>query len=366
MRAKRAAMFGVAAAAVCGALFAFAPAIGAPAASDNPPLPIVKRPPPPPRPGPAWGGYPFPRELDAEIADGDVHRVLYEDKNVMFLEVANPPGLDIHMHGHPFASVFGHDSSTGGPNPEAPPKPPGGYQTKYDPDSAFNGQGWQDSAPPKGAQWPTCTTAPPQAPHRPFNANLNPNHFYRLEFLHLDGDDFKTHWKEWYPQASEPIKPLPDPVANGEKFSTAWPFPIAYDEIKAAPNNYRLLYEDGKMRLVEVTIRAGETTPMHGHPYASVIAYDTVTKPGDVSETFLDSKSAQNGQTTMSAKAPTVFNMTVPLCSASAPQAPHKIANRGALPIHYYRFEYKRIDGDALKTHWQEWYPWMKYLPYMR
>ena len=35
----------------------------------------------------------------------------------MFLEVTNPPLLDVHMHGHPFTSVFAHDSDTGAKNP---------------------------------------------------------------------------------------------------------------------------------------------------------------------------------------------------------------------------------------------------------
>ena len=47
-----------------------------------------------------------------EVADPDVHRVLFENENVMFLEVANPPGLDVRMHGHPYPSVFARD--TGG------------------------------------------------------------------------------------------------------------------------------------------------------------------------------------------------------------------------------------------------------------
>ena len=45
----------------------------------------------PPRPAEACCGYPFPRETDAEVADGDVHRVHYEDAHIMLIEVSNPP-----------------------------------------------------------------------------------------------------------------------------------------------------------------------------------------------------------------------------------------------------------------------------------
>ena len=57
-----------------------------------------------------WGGYPYPASYDAEIADPDVHRVLFENENIMFLEVSNPPELDVQMHGHPYPSVFARDT----------------------------------------------------------------------------------------------------------------------------------------------------------------------------------------------------------------------------------------------------------------
>src|SRR5580693_6033889 len=101
----------------------------------------------PPRPAPPCCGYPFPRSTDAEIADGDVHRVLYEDEHVLFLEVANPPGLDIHMHGHPYASVFAHDSNTGVRASGAPPPPAGGYDTMLVRDSPYNDMGSGDGPP---------------------------------------------------------------------------------------------------------------------------------------------------------------------------------------------------------------------------
>ena len=67
----------------------------------------------------ATAGYPYSPYLDAEIADPDVHRVLYADDRVMLLEVSNPPGFDVHMHGHPYATVSGNDTAPGGGNPQA-------------------------------------------------------------------------------------------------------------------------------------------------------------------------------------------------------------------------------------------------------
>src|ERR1700685_4672089 len=67
-----------------------------------------------------WGGYPYPASYDAEIADPDVHRVLFENEHVMFLEVANPPELDVKMHGHPYPSVFARDTGVGAPGITGP------------------------------------------------------------------------------------------------------------------------------------------------------------------------------------------------------------------------------------------------------
>jgi mannose-6-phosphate isomerase-like protein (cupin superfamily) len=136
--------------------------------------------------------------------------------------------------------------------------------------------------------------------------------------------------------------------------------------VLAAPDDYQMLYEDGHVRLLEVTVRPGETTPTHGHPYASVLAFDTVPDPREIVDTKLDPNSPLNGQGAGHGPAPSVFNMSVPTCTTVGPQAPHSILNKGDVPLHYYRIEFKRVDGDGLRSHWKEWYPWMKYMKNMR
>jgi hypothetical protein len=51
--------------------------------------------------------------------------------------------------------------------------------------------------------------------------------------------------------------------------------------------------------------------------------------------------------------------MKQPSCSTMGPQWPHAASDTGDSPTHFYRIQFKRIDGDGIKTHWQEWYPWM-------
>ena len=318
-----------------------------------------------------WGGYPYAASYDAEIADPDVHRVLFENEHVMFLEVANPPGLDVRMHGHPYPSVFARDS--GGLSTGGGPAMAAGMavdDTHLDPDSAFAGKGWGQGGPPAGLQFPRCTTAPPEGPHKPINRSTVPVHFYRIEFRRLDAEGLRSHWKEWYPSMLKPAKPVrnlrPGP-ALGPNFSEQWPYSRLYDSVLAAPDNYQLLYEDGHVRLLEVSVRPGETTPMHGHPYPAVLAFDAVeADPREIVDTKLDPNSPLTGQGAGHGPAPSMFHMTAPTCATVGPQAPHSIQNKGAVPLHYYRIEFKRVDGEALGARWQEWYPWMKYMKNMR
>jgi mannose-6-phosphate isomerase-like protein (cupin superfamily) len=171
-------------------------------------------------------------------------------------------------------------------------------------------------------------------------------HFYRIEFRRLDGDDFRTRWKEWYPWMLKP--------ANPAAYSL-----LAFDSVLAAPDNYRLLYEDQHVRLLEVTVRPGETTRPHSNPYAAVLAFNTIVDE----QSIVDAHGPAPGH----APAPSVFDMKVPTCTTVAAQkVAHTIRNNSAIPLHYYRIEFKRVDGDDFASHWRDWYPWMKYMKNMR
>src|SRR2546430_10328579 len=134
-----------------------------------------------------WGGYPYATSYDAEIADPDVHGVLFEDEHIMFIEVANPPGLDVRMHGHPYPSVFARDTGAARAAGAASGAGVPLDDTHLDADSIFAAKGWGQGGPPAGLEFPRCTTAPPEGPHKPINHGSVPVHFYRLEFRRLDG-----------------------------------------------------------------------------------------------------------------------------------------------------------------------------------
>jgi hypothetical protein len=276
-------------------------------------------------PGSGQDGFPFVDMYDSALAAPEVHHVRFTNEHVRLVEVAYFPGVRGRMHGHAYSSVFAIDA----PVPKAVNLP-------LDPDRPnLMGRG----GGPQGQEFPRCQTMGPQAPHAETNLDTWPHHFYRLEFLRVDGDDFAQHWREWYPQLAHPPQLLrATPVVRGVPLTSGWRYAAAYDSILAAPGNYRLLYEDDHVRLVEVSIRPGETEAMNGNPYPSVLAFDnpapdrTGTSPPGLS---------------------------FPLCATQGPQAPHALTNTTATPVHYYRIEFKRIDGDGLRTRWAEWYPWM-------
>src|SRR5262249_39865600 len=258
------------------------------------------------------------------------------------------------------ASVFARDTGGGASTAGITLK-----DEHLDADGPFSGKGWGQGPAPAGLQFPRCTTAPPESPHKPMNNDAVPAHFYRIEFRRLDGDELQAHWKDWYPWMLRSPRLVPTGEKQGPKLSESWPYPAAYDSVVAAPNNYLLLFEDGHVRLLEATVRPGETTPMHGHPYPAVLAFNA-TVPTAVTQKQLDLKSPLNGQGAGQGPAPSVMGMKVPTCTTMATQAPRAIHNASVTPLHYYRIEFKRIDGEEFRTNWQKWYPWMRYMKYMR
>jgi hypothetical protein len=299
------------------------------------------------------GVWNYPDNIDAVVAAANIHHVRYEDDHVRFEEVAYFPGVKGAMHGHPWPSVFARDA----------PAPPMAHNATLDLNSPQNGQDQSEGKAPNGRDWPTCSTMGPQAPHAVTNNDTFPLHFYRVEFKRVDGDGIKSNWKTWYPWLLVPVKPvqnlLPGPEL-GPPFSNDFPYPIAYDSYIAAPNNHTLRYEDSHVRFLEVAFRPGERENLHGHPYPSVFANDAAGTTGGGVDFKLEPFSTMNGQDGNQGAPPK--DLQYPRCSTMGPQAPHAAQNLGPYPAHFYRIEFKRIDGDGLKTHWREWYPWMAQL----
>ena len=266
-------------------------------------------------PGEGQDRFPYVDMYDSALAAPEVHHIRYMNEHVRFVEVAYFPGVRGRMHGHAYSSVFAIDA----PVPRAVNLP-------LDPDRPnLMGRG----AGPDGQDFPRCQTMGPQAPHAETNLDTWPHHFYRLEFLRVDGAGMAQHWREWYPR------------------------------LAAAPtaDSHHVLYEDAHVRLVEVGLRPGDTEAMHADPYPAVLAFDTAEPPAGLPVRYQAAGAARN-QSPRTEGAPPP-GLMLPTCATQGPQAAHAFTNNTGAPIHYYRVEFKRIDGDGLRLHWAEWYPWM-------
>lgn len=246
--------------------------------------------------------YPFADETEAAVAAPEVHHVRYIDSHVRLVEVGYFPGVVGNMHGHPFPSAFVVDS----------PVPKATNTLLFD--SAHNMM-TAVSSPPDGATYPFCRLASPQNPHHETNLDTYPHHFYRLEFLRIDGAGLKEHWKDWYPHGL------------------------------TTQARDRLLYEDDHISLKEILVLPGQSQHADAISTPSIIVTDVADMP------------IPSGKGTH--KSPVLKGFEALGCSTAAVRDGAVARNTGSTPLHYYRFEYKRVDGDGIKDHWKEWYPWL-------
>jgi hypothetical protein len=132
------------------------------------------------QPGPPYSAeYPYPKAYDPTVAAPANHLVRYEDEHVQFVEVVVRPGETENFHGHPYSSVFADDG--GGFYP-----PIKLHNEVVNPDSK-NPRG-EIGLPPGKAKYPTCFAAVPEWPHAVTATGDVPQHFYRLHFKTLAGE----------------------------------------------------------------------------------------------------------------------------------------------------------------------------------
>jgi len=321
------------------------------------------------------GAWPYADAYDEVIAAGEDYRVRYEDQHIRLVEVGVVPGAHTEMNGDPYPTVIAMDS----------PSPTIG-NTPLDPNSKMNGQGAGHAPPPQGMQYPLGETDAPLAPHAVTNKGAFPLHYFKIEFKRIDGDDYPTHWKTWYPWMLDPLKPIlnidPKDPSLGPPVSKEYPFAAATESYISAPNNHYVRYQDDHVVFLEVVFRSSERENVHGHAYPSVFARDIGASPAESGPTpapttppilvkvnlpgighagpggdWKFDPEGVNGQGGGNCAPPA--GMKWPSCSTMGPQWPHAASDTNDYPTHFYRIQFKRVDGDGIKTHWKEWYPWM-------
>lgn len=122
----------------------------------------------------------------------------------------------------------------------------------------------------------------------------------------------------------------PQAKASGEgKATPSWPDSL--DAVIAAPENHKILLENDRVRVLEVTIKPHTKEPLHGHRWPSVLH---ITQAGDFRD--LDS---QGNVLFDSRTAPAI---KYPVTQWLEPQAPHTVENLSDKAVHLIRVELKK------------------------
>jgi hypothetical protein len=134
-----------------------------------------------------------------------------------------------------------------------------------------------------------------------------------------------------------------------QKPAALWHWPDSMDSINAAPRNHKVLFENDHVRLLEVTVQPGETENMHGHKYPSVFMMDA-PQPHITNKNLDDGDAPPAGNRPPPPPRNDAGPASYPACRAmTSPQSPHQVTNTDTFPQHFYRMEFKKIDGDAIR-----------------
>ena len=94
------------------------------------------------------------------------------------------------MHGHPYPSVYADDGGF---------SPAGAKYRNQSIEKDFTVPWGELTSPFDGGTYPICFSAIPEPPHQVTVEGGPPQHFYRIHFKRVDGDEVKTNWRNWYP-----------------------------------------------------------------------------------------------------------------------------------------------------------------------
>ena len=112
---------------------------------------------------------------------------------------------------------------------------------------------------------------------------------------------------------------------------TAWPWPDSLDALTAAPAYHRLLFENDRVRVLEVRIAPGHFVPVHTHCWPSVVHTlsfgEFVRRDADGNVTF-DSRQATPAS-------------AIPEAQWLGPIPPHSVENVGTTEIRLFSVELK-------------------------
>ena len=124
--------------------------------------------------------------------------------------------------------------------------------------------------------------------------------------------------------------PAQDATAAAERKTCAWS--ASLDAPTAAPKNHRVLFENERVRVLDVVVGVGDRESLHAHCWPSFLY---VTFRGKLREWGADGKLLREVKETPPATA-------FPITQWLEASPPHSIENLDSQPIHLLRVELKQ------------------------
>lgn len=124
----------------------------------------------------------------------------------------------------------------------------------------------------------------------------------------------------------------PPRAAAGFASPSPCPWPASLDAVAAAPRNHRVLLENDRVRVLDVTVAPGEREPLHAHcrPSVMYVMHVGIARDYDAEGRVIDEQKV--------APSPTAFPQTFWLESTP----PHSVENLDARAIRLLRVELKQ------------------------
>ena len=111
----------------------------------------------------------------------------------------------------------------------------------------------------------------------------------------------------------------------------------AYDAVAAAPKHHKVVFENDKLRVLEVTLEPQDEEPLHHHRWPSVFVFDQVQGP--VHDMAPDGSKLPPNRDVM--QAIQTWDGTGCLVVHMAPQPAGRVLNSSGKTIHGIRIEMK-------------------------
>jgi hypothetical protein len=131
------------------------------------------------------------------------------------------------------------------------------------------------------------------------------------------------------------MKPETSPNVAITCLSSEWPWTASLDALVAAPNHHRRIFENDRVRVLEVCIPRGETVPVHTHRWPAILYlqnWSDHVRRDETGNLIFDSRRA-------------VTPPAVPSVVWCEPLAPHSVENVGETELRVLSIELKDTVG---------------------